>query len=268
MSSVLRGTGFQSATQRPMVGDTKTSMVRADHLGWMLCDGRSLSQMEYRNLFAVLGTDFGSAGPGLFSLPNAQGRVMGLINQATENAPAVTDLSGWSDGDVSGEQTHTLTIAEIPAHNHDISGGDLNVSDGVDPSGNGRTSAELTGITLDPSGQHNHGGATGAGGWGTTAVNVNNLTTQLDVADNAGNHIHSISFDGLHSHTVIDPRHRHQIASNGGSLPHNNMQPTLFLGNLFIFSGRVAHNITQADGISTPTSNRNYYPPAQSRRLY
>jgi microcystin-dependent protein len=283
MSSVLRHSGFQSATQRPMVGDTKTSMVRADHLGWMLCDGRALSTAEYRTLFAVLEYSFGGSGA-TFNLPDARGHVMGLINQPNEYTVTPNpDVSGWADGDVSGYQTHTLTIAEMPAHNHDISGGYLNVSGDVDPSGNGRTSLELTGITLDVSGEHTHT-ATDSG----HQHSYENQPYQHDVAlslttTNTADNINqsqisgvgyaniTVSSAGSHTHIVNDPTHRHQIASNGGSQPHNNMQPTVFLGNLFIYSGRVNKNVTGFDGITTQTNPANpasYFPPQQNKRLY
>jgi hypothetical protein len=63
--------------------------------------------------------------------------------------------------------------------------------------------------------------------------------------------------------------HRHQIASNGGSQPHNNMQPTLFLGNLFIYCGLPTRNITGPDGLSPPSGYPSYYPPSTpGNRLY
>lgn len=236
-----------------MVGDTKTSMTRVDHLGWLRCDGRSLLKSEYRALYAVLGDSFGSVDANHFNLPDAGGRVVGIIGQSTGNT--------WVDGDVSGEETHTLVIAEIPAHNHDISGSD--------PSANGYTSRDLTNISIDPSGQHNHGGATGSGGWAASSIAVHDLTTQTNAADDAGSHTHTISPDGLHSHTVTDPTHRHAIASNGGSKPHNNLQPTIYMGNLFIYCGRVVHNVTDVDGINPPVSNISYYPPSvPANRLY
>jgi microcystin-dependent protein len=263
MSSVRRAIFAPGSTQRPMVGDTKTSMVRVDHIGWLVCDGRSLTRDGYRALFNVIGTEFGEGdvSGSTFNLPDAQGRVMGLIGMSVGNT--------WVDGDVSGEETHTLTIAEMPAHNHDISGGYLNVSGGVDPSGNGRTSLELTGITLGVSGEHNHGGSTGAAGWAAASHDVAVSLTTTGTADNTGSHDHSISSDGAHTHTVIDPRHRHTIASNGGSQAHNNMQPTLFLGNLFIYCGRITQNITGPDGLSPPASNPSFYPPSTpANRLY
>jgi len=41
-----------------------------------------------------------------------------------------------------------------------------------------------------------------------------------------------IANDGNHVHSFV-------IGETGDGEAHNNMQPTLFLGNLFIFSGRI-----------------------------
>lgn len=204
-------------------------------------------------------------------LPDARGHVMGLINQPNEyTATPRADVSGWADGDVSGAETHTLTIAEMPAHNHDISGGYLNVSGGVDPSENGQTSSDVTGITLGVSGEHIHTQT-------TTNDDFNNNSTYPDSTipsypnfDGGGSIIWTATINsaGTHTHDVIDPTHRHQIASNGGSLPHNNMQPTVFLGNLFIYGGRINQNITGFNGNLAPTSQPSYYPPQQNRKLY
>jgi microcystin-dependent protein len=258
MSSVLRRNASMPASVRPMIGDTKTSMVRVDHIGWLVCDGRELSTVEYRALFNVLGYEFGGSGD-TFYLPNAQGRVMGLIGAAADHDPD----SPWMDGDVSGEEVHTLTIAEIPAHNHDISGGALNDNNGVNPSGNGRTSLDATGITIVGVPDHSHTYL------GVQGQDAGTMGGQTSVAENDPRPTETSSLAGGHTHTVTDPTHRHAIASNGGSQPHNNMQPTLFLGNLFIYSGLLTKNITGPDGISPPSSNPSYYPPSSPiRRLY
>lgn len=251
MSSVLRRTGALSAVERFTVGDTKTSLVSNDHVGWLMCDGRSLNVEDFRQLFSVIGHSFGGSGS-TFNLPDPMGRVPGFVGQSSGGG------NTWIMGDVSGTETHTLTIPEMPAHNHDISGGYLNVSGGINPLANGQTSAELTGITLDASGQHNHGGSTGDGGWAAASHDVAVSLTTTGTADNTGQHNHTISFDGLHSHIVNDPKHRHQIASNGGNQPHNNMQPTIFLGNLFVYAGRLFKDAT--------TSNT--YPPNGPRNIY
>jgi hypothetical protein len=63
--------------------------------------------------------------------------------------------------------------------------------------------------------------------------------------------------------------HAHELANIGGGDAHNNMQPTLFMGNLFIFCGQVLKNITGPDGLSAPASNPSYYPPSgPANRLY
>ena len=253
MSSVLRHSGYRSASERAAVGDTKTSMVRVDHLGWLVCDGRSLLRSEYRNLFAVIGTEFGSDDSIHFNLPDARGRVVGLIGVAVD-----VSSHEWFDGDVSGEYQHTLTISEIPAHNHDISGGYLNVSGGVVPTNDGNTSLDGThthGIT-DPG--HAHTGV------------PNQASTAIDGAsNNTGNGTNTgTSTTGI---TILsNGAHRHQIASNGGSLPHNNIQPTIFMGNLFIYCGQPLRNITGPDGLTAPVSNPSYYPPSDvfTNRLY
>lgn len=74
---------------------------------WLWCDGQSLSETTYADLFAVIGHNFGSAGAGFFNLPN-----MGY-----KFPLSVDDLS--EIGDMGGEIDHTLTIAEMPAHSHE-----------------------------------------------------------------------------------------------------------------------------------------------------
>jgi microcystin-dependent protein len=247
MSSVLRRTGALSAVERHTVGDTKTSLVSNDHVGWLKCDGRTLNVDDFRHLFSVIGHSFGGSGS-TFNLPDPMGRVPGFVGSSGGNT--------WSMGDVSGTETHTLTIAEMPAHNHDISGSD--------PSGNGRTTAELTGITMDEAGLHSHThNANGPTGYGLIYQNGQD-TMNADVNDGSEPNLYTSSTalvidpSGNHIHTLNDPKHRHQIASNGGSQPHFNMQPTIFLGNLFVYAGRLFKDATTT----------NTYPPNGVRNIY
>jgi microcystin-dependent protein len=231
MSSTMRRTGHRSAVERPMVGDTKTSMVRDDHLGWLRCDGRQLLKTEYTLLYAVLGDDFGDASAGYFRLPDAMGRVVGLIGQADPSSTV------WVDGSVSGEETHTLTIAEMPTHRH----GTVDETDGDDGDG-------LTGVN----GEHTHDIC----GNGTDDQNFTAGGAAVPPNDVPSSSSYNVNY-------IIKPAgaHQHTIGRTGGDQPHNNMQPTIFLGNLFIFCGRPSHNTFT----SSPTS---FFPPRVASRLY
>lgn len=134
---------------------------------------------------------------GTFKLPNCQGRSVAAVGQASSNEPL------RSLGEADGYTTHILTSNEMPTHTHTA----YSASNGV----------------------HNHGGITGnashAGAQGIAALGGGN-----DVAEDGGFHNHSIANDGLHAHTIT-------VNNTGGSQPHNNLPPTLYIGNLFIFAG-------------------------------
>jgi microcystin-dependent protein len=236
MASTLRSFANTNARLKPTIGDTKTSAVNDDHLGWLLCDGRVLNTSDYAHLFSVLGYSFGGSGSS-FALPRADGRVPGFIGQAE-----VPDVSSntWILGDISGEETHDLTIAELPAHNHnDISG-----SPGVTSTAPGVTSSYT----------HNHGGNTGAGGSQPESENV------------GGGSGATVAGTGTHTHTISNDTHTHTIASNGGNQRHNNIQPTIWIGNLFIYGGRpwVATPYARALNGANPVPGSNNYPPQGS----
>ena len=75
---------------------------------WLWCNGQSLAEATYPDLFALIGTTFGSAGAGFFNLPQTGFRfILGVDN--------LTEI-----GDFGGEINHTLTTAEIPSHSHGV----------------------------------------------------------------------------------------------------------------------------------------------------
>ena len=206
MTSYARSFLTLNAHQKPTVGDTKMSVIQDDHMGWLLCDGREIDINTFYFLYQVIGNAYGSAATGKFKLPNASGRVPGFVG--------LSDEKTWVLGDVSGEENHVLTIAQMPSHNH-----------------GGVTDLSATRITIDASGVHRHTylGVTdqSAGTTGSTSV-----------AENDPRPTENTSFEGLHSHSITDPQHRHGIQSQGGDQPHNNMQPTIFIGNMFIYTGK------------------------------
>jgi len=80
-------------------------------IGWALCNGQLLPINQNQALYALLGTSFGGDGVTNFALPNLQGRVPLHV----ENAD--------SRGQTGGEETHKLTVNEMPAHTHQANAG-------------------------------------------------------------------------------------------------------------------------------------------------
>lgn len=82
--------------------------------GYLLCDGSAVSRSTYADLFTAIGTTYGAGdGSTTFNIPNLKGRVpVGRDSAQTE-----FDVLG----ETGGAKTHTLTTAEIAAHQHNIS---------------------------------------------------------------------------------------------------------------------------------------------------
>jgi microcystin-dependent protein len=90
--------------------------------GWATCDGQILPINTNQSLYSLLGTTYGGDGRTSFGLPDLRGRVaFGVGN-------------GANLGVKGGEETHSLTTAEIPAHDHKVYGTNAG-NGGVDPSG-------------------------------------------------------------------------------------------------------------------------------------
>lgn len=79
--------------------------------GWAFCAGQTLSVAQNTALFSLLGTTYGGNGISTFALPDLRGRVP--ISQGQGPAQPLYAL-----GEVGGTPTHTMTISEMPAHNH------------------------------------------------------------------------------------------------------------------------------------------------------
>lgn len=81
--------------------------------GWLVCDGSAVSRTTYDDLYAAIGTTYGSGdGSTTFNLPNLKGRT--IVGRDS------TDSDFDALGETRGTKTHTLTTSEIPAHNHSV----------------------------------------------------------------------------------------------------------------------------------------------------
>jgi len=74
--------------------------------GWAECNGQQLPIAQNQALFTLLGTTYGGNGQTTFALPNIQSRVL------------IGDNSNYILGSIGGEETHTLSFPEMPAHKH------------------------------------------------------------------------------------------------------------------------------------------------------
>lgn len=186
------------------IGDLKHSIKSDDHAEWLKCDGRSLNRSDYPELFGVIGTSFGNLSGTTFNLPDARGRVLGSVGTGT-------GLTARSIGQNVGSETHTLTTAEMPNHTH-------------------------TGTT-DSSGSHTHTSNANGGQGGNGLITADGLATQAGGLDSSLGEPNlntlpialSINSSGTHTHNFT-------TGSIGGGGAHNIMQPTLFIGNVFILS--------------------------------
>jgi microcystin-dependent protein len=73
--------------------------------------GQLLSIAQNTALFALIGTTYGGNGQTTFALPDLRGRVPVGVGQGP-------GLSSIIDGQVSGQETTTLSAAQMPAHTH------------------------------------------------------------------------------------------------------------------------------------------------------
>ncbi|WP_010139363.1 phage tail protein [Oceanicola sp. S124] len=76
--------------------------------GWAFCDGQIMPINQNQSLYSILGTTYGGDGVTTFALPDLRGRTPVHVGQ------------GVSLGQSSGAETVTLTVAQIPAHRHEV----------------------------------------------------------------------------------------------------------------------------------------------------
>lgn len=167
--------------------------------GYFLCYGQAISRSTYADLFAAIGTTYGSGdGSTTFNLPDCRGRSrFGKDDMGGAGASRLTNAASGVSGDTlgatGGAQTVTLTESQMPAHTHTLSGSTS--------SGGAHTHTTF----LSPT-----GGAAAPGGGFV-----------------AGSGSSSTSSNGAHTHTLSG-----SAASTGGGGAHNNVPPAIVFNTI------------------------------------
>jgi microcystin-dependent protein len=96
--------------------------------GWAPCNGQLLSIPQNQALFSLIGTYYGGDGRSNFALPDLRGRAI---------LGATGDSGGYPVGVTNGTTNVTLSVNQIPPHNHLIAASTTSGSGrGASPAGN------------------------------------------------------------------------------------------------------------------------------------
>jgi microcystin-dependent protein len=90
----------------PFLGEIKVISWNFAPQGWSFATGQLLPINQNQALFSLFGTQYGGDGRTTFAIPNLKGRIPIHIG------------AGHTIGEVGGQDAHTLTQSEMPAHNH------------------------------------------------------------------------------------------------------------------------------------------------------
>jgi microcystin-dependent protein len=99
----------------PFIGEIRVFAGNFAPVGYAFCNGQLLSIAQNTALFSILGTTYGGNGTTNFALPDLQGRAALGQGQGPGLQPYVI-------GEIGGEETVTLTVAEMPVHSHALEG--------------------------------------------------------------------------------------------------------------------------------------------------
>src|SRR6478752_6652767 len=92
----------------PFMGQIEIFSFNFAPKGWAQCNGQLLPINQNQALFSLLGTTYGGDGRVNFALPDMRSRIpISFGSQATL-------------GQRGGEEAHTVTLTEMPAHLHQV----------------------------------------------------------------------------------------------------------------------------------------------------
>jgi microcystin-dependent protein len=205
-------------TIMPFVGNTSPT-------GWLLCDGAEYDQAAYPKLSALCGTKFSltangdaAASAGKFRVPNLKGRIVAGLDTSQTEFDTI--------GKKSGAKTVTLTVSNMPAHDHTATVSSLTAS------GEAAHTHGAGTFAVGGTGGHSHGVSIGTRvvsvttdnsppferGTGSNLSRVNSVTATTNSAAGSTTSLFGET-DGGHSHTFTGTSasgssHTHTITGN------------------------------------------------------
>jgi microcystin-dependent protein len=96
--------------------------------GWATCGGQLMPINQNQALFSLLGTTYGGDGRVNFGLPDLQGRSAMSFGSSGSGG-------NHTLGERGGEQNHTISMSEMPMHNHAANASSTNTAGSFNPTG-------------------------------------------------------------------------------------------------------------------------------------
>jgi len=106
----------------PFVAEIRMFPFNFPPTGWAFCNGQLLPISQNTALFALLGTVYGGDGKSTFALPDLQGAA--AMHPGQGSGLSLRDL-----GEMSGVESITLLVSEIPVHTHTVMADHLDPAD-------------------------------------------------------------------------------------------------------------------------------------------
>lgn len=177
---------------QPHIGEIRIFAGNFPPNGWEFCSGQLLPISENEALFQLIGTTYGGDGQETFALPDLRGRVP--IHMGDGPSGIYYQL-----GEMGGVETVTLTVQQIPIHNHPLTG-PLMPAYGANP--------------------------------GTTGTATGNFPSI-----SPGTKLYSTIRQDEKFMAAPDSSPNQVLSPTGGSQPHDNMQPYLCVNYIISLFG-------------------------------